>query len=526
MSRIKSLLTYKNGLFGYIVLCLFSILFNYLLYTNIDLLLDSDMSSELVLAELMAKEKTFLPTSWYYSTELRLINTQLVFAPLFLITNNYHLVRIVGCFIIQVILVLVFYKLTKVLNIKNYIYYVIFFVSANSLVYFDYFIKAPHYFPYLIISFIVFYLLVTIFKKTNNREKYTIEFISSCIIALLSCFNSTRQMLTTYIPIFASGFVVVMFKLLTRKTINKKYLLVVSTIFVFAAIGLLIGSSDFIKQVYEFSTYGLSVLKIELADFSRLLDIVYCWLNSFGYVNSCGNVYKYISLLIALLLITYSIYVSVKMILNNNDEISKYLSIFYLSSFPILSSVFVLTSMYIEPRYFALNTILAYIVIGLYISKYGTLRIANYLLLLFYFFSIINSFVVLSYEVSLRKNDEIISIKNVLEDNNVCNGYATFWNGNILTELSDGKIEVWQYYSGIDALDITKEDILDLSKSSYWLQKKSHYYNAPCGKVFLLLNDETNSIDRELLEDYKYYDSKKFNLYIFDDYNQLKMKLK
>ena len=44
---------------------------------------DSDISSEMVLANLLAEEGSVLSQNWYYSTELRVLNTNLVFAPLF-----------------------------------------------------------------------------------------------------------------------------------------------------------------------------------------------------------------------------------------------------------------------------------------------------------------------------------------------------------------------------------------------------------------------------------------------------------
>ena len=45
--------------------------------------IDADNSSEMVLAKLLAEEKTFLSTNWFYSTELRVLNTQLVLSMLF-----------------------------------------------------------------------------------------------------------------------------------------------------------------------------------------------------------------------------------------------------------------------------------------------------------------------------------------------------------------------------------------------------------------------------------------------------------
>ena len=43
--------------------------------------LDSDDSAEMILAELLSREGGILSKNWYYSTELRVLNTQLVMAP-------------------------------------------------------------------------------------------------------------------------------------------------------------------------------------------------------------------------------------------------------------------------------------------------------------------------------------------------------------------------------------------------------------------------------------------------------------
>ena len=58
--------------------------------------LDADMASEQLLANLLAQEGGVMSTNWYYSTELRVLNTQLVMAPLFRLFTSWHTVRVVG----------------------------------------------------------------------------------------------------------------------------------------------------------------------------------------------------------------------------------------------------------------------------------------------------------------------------------------------------------------------------------------------------------------------------------------------
>ena len=48
-------------------------------------ILDSDASSEMVLAQQLSQNGGILSRDWIYSTELRVMSTQLVFAPLFLL---------------------------------------------------------------------------------------------------------------------------------------------------------------------------------------------------------------------------------------------------------------------------------------------------------------------------------------------------------------------------------------------------------------------------------------------------------
>ena len=63
--------------------------------------LDSDMSSELALARHLAQKGALVSGEWYYSTEVRLLSTQLVFTPLMaLFGQNWRLVRTLGCMLL------------------------------------------------------------------------------------------------------------------------------------------------------------------------------------------------------------------------------------------------------------------------------------------------------------------------------------------------------------------------------------------------------------------------------------------
>ncbi len=63
-------------------------------------LLDSDMSSEIMLAYKLRIEHKLITSTWFYSTELRVFNTQLVFTPLLFLCENWRTVREIGTAII------------------------------------------------------------------------------------------------------------------------------------------------------------------------------------------------------------------------------------------------------------------------------------------------------------------------------------------------------------------------------------------------------------------------------------------
>ena len=120
----------KLEIIGYTLLILFFIISNYFLMKNINLLIDSDMSNELIYSQLLSEEKSFLSKNWYYSTELRVLNTQLIFAPLFLFTNNFYYVRVIGTIISEIILLLSFYYMCYKYKIKK-IWLFLFFICGS-----------------------------------------------------------------------------------------------------------------------------------------------------------------------------------------------------------------------------------------------------------------------------------------------------------------------------------------------------------------------------------------------------------
>ena len=67
-------------------------------------LLDSDTSSELILGEKLAREGGLLSSSWYYSTELQVIDQQMIYAFFFHLFSDWSLVRFCSSVLMQLLM--------------------------------------------------------------------------------------------------------------------------------------------------------------------------------------------------------------------------------------------------------------------------------------------------------------------------------------------------------------------------------------------------------------------------------------
>lgn len=95
-----------------------------------------------------------------------------------------------------------------------------------------------------------------------------------------------------------------------------------------------------------------------------------------------------------------------------------------------------------------------------------------------------------------------------LVENEYTQGYASFWNSNALTGLSDGQIESWTL------VNLSDDVIMD------WLQKKDHLTTDP-EDPFLLIDTETDGAAEDMgLIQYGdcelVYDDGRYQVYAFD----------
>ena len=124
--------------------------------------LDGDDTAEMVLANLVAKEGGILSRNWYYSTELRVLNNQVVMSLLFRIFDDWHVVRTFGTGILVSILVLSWLFLCQQIpereQLRKWSPVVL---LPFSYVYYDIVLYGLYYIPHISLIFFSLGLLLT-----------------------------------------------------------------------------------------------------------------------------------------------------------------------------------------------------------------------------------------------------------------------------------------------------------------------------------------------------------------------------
>ena len=82
--------------------------------------LDSDMAAEMIFSRILSEEHHIFPTTnWYYSTEFRVLYTQLIMGPLFRICSNWHVIRTITNLVFYGLMLASYYYFMKPLKVSR-----------------------------------------------------------------------------------------------------------------------------------------------------------------------------------------------------------------------------------------------------------------------------------------------------------------------------------------------------------------------------------------------------------------------
>ena len=220
--------TISKRYFEIISIGLLTVLLGVLVYfvnTKMDFMITSDDSSELLLAKLLASENGIISTNWYYSTELRVANFQIVAAILFKFLNDWHLVRIITNIVMYAVLIGIYGYFCKKLKIGKY-----FIITAAMLIipfswdYFKVILVVPYYIPHISITLATITLFYG-YVNGESKRKAGIYAVSVSVLALIAGLGGMRQLTILYFPAFMASFIVAFYQTKSKAS-NKRYILI------------------------------------------------------------------------------------------------------------------------------------------------------------------------------------------------------------------------------------------------------------------------------------------------------------
>ncbi len=450
--------------------------------------IDSDMSSELVLGKLLSEQGGILAKNWFYSTEIKLLSDQIVFAPLFLIFKSWSTVRTVGSAVSYILLALV-----SIFTLRSFkAEWSMSFFAAGFLFlplsssYLYGVIEGIFYIPYVLLSLLGLGLFSS-FYNAENKRKRLIRMGLSAVVALCSGLAGIRQLFVFYLPAALASVLLLLREKKIEKTAETfRYAEIALLSCAFCVIGYLLNKTV-LNRLYSFCDYGVDTFGRDLMFTEFSLGGLEQFFNQFfemlGYkTGAMFSGYLLYNALFGLLAVLAAAAVICVLRRDSFDVKEKNLALTLLTAFALLAVIFCFTDMDKIGRYGLPVVVLLVPLIAVFVKKWETDR--RVIALLAAALAGLSAVTGLNTYTLASRSDPNAELKDVyayLDSAGYEEGYSSFWSGNILTELSDGKIDM--RVVGTDYILNTD----DLGYVYPWLQRKSHLDSQPEGRFFLLL---------------------------------------
>ena len=457
-------------------------------------IVDSDLASEMILSDLLNKEGTIISHNWFYSTELKVVNLQWFYRlGLLIFPNDWHLARTFGMAVTLALFaaaMLFFVKCAGLGRAGLWMVGTLLWPFGQH-----YLVYAIYGGYYLVYTFFYMLVLALVLRSLNADKKHcALQWVLACVITAVAGMNGVKQLMVFHAPLCLAAAILLVLALHScgktdwkaaldacRKEVR---LLVASLVTAVAAAAGYFVSNAVLSRMYDFKSYNFIVWNRD-EDWFTLDRILMDFFHEFGYENGSG-VFHFggIAAAVGLLLGCWMFFCIVRLLLRldkleRNDKLlvlllvamlavcgvaytyfHEYYLYFWLMNMPVAIAV-----MAVEIKTEDFHILGARQLLGVGLAACFTLCAV--------------STVRQEQEHPYLAHKGLNTAAEWLVDNGYTQGYSTFWNGNAMTELTSGKLEVWTLQS------------LDRDDVPNWLQPKSHLTTDP-EHPFLLIDTETD----------------------------------
>lgn len=475
--------------------------------------LDADMASELALASQLAKEGALVSTSWRYSTEVRALSTELVFAPLMaLFPNDWRLVRTLGCLILLAMMAASAYAAARLMGARRR--YALLMSGLTlcpcSAVYAQMIVIGAYYVPHAILTNLMTGLFAACLARVGTPKgarRGRLPAACAALAALSAAMGaqSVRYLLCAVLPAAGAGLWIYAFpegdgEALARTRRDNRRALLALGVLLCGAVGYALGK----RWQSGFHVGGgfanRRLTAITGADLLALAEDSLAWLLRIGgyqegrLLLSARGLFCAASTLApaAALLLTLRALRRAR----REGRVAARAGLLTLTvSFALTLWSFVFVEDLFLNRYWLPVMTLGAPALACALSLEGNPALRRGCALLLTCVTVGLCFgLTRDSMASPERGADDEALAQAVEDTGMTLGYATFWNANIVTELTDGRVEVV-------AMRIAQEDggpacpALDV-----WLEAEENAReNRPEEPVFLLLEpDEAERLGRFL----------------------------
>ena len=458
-------------------------------------IVDSDLASEMILSDLLNKEGTIISHNWFYSTELKVVNLQW-FYRLGLLTfpNDWHLARTFGMAITLALFaaaMLFFVKCAGLGRAGLWMVGTLLWPFGQH-----YLVYAIYGGYYLVYTFFYMLVLALVLRSLNADKKHcALQWVLACVITAVAGMNGVKQLMVFHAPLCLAAAILLVLALHScgksdwkaaldacRKEVR---LLAASLVTAVAAAAGYFVSNAVLSRMYDFKSYNFIVWNRD-EDWFTLDRILMDFFHEFGYENGSG-VFHFggIAVAVGLLLGCWMFFCIVRLLLLRLDKLERNDKLLVLLLVAMLAVCGVAYTYFHEYYlyFWLMNMPVAIAVMAVEIKTedfhiLGARQLLGVGLAACFTLCAVST-VRQEQEQPYLANKGLNTAAEWLVDNGYTQGYSTFWNGNAMTELTSGKLEVWTLQS------------LDRDDVPNWLQPKSHLTTDP-EHPFLLIDTETD----------------------------------
>jgi hypothetical protein len=445
--------------------------------------------------------------------------------PLFKIFNSWPLIRALTVFLNNCLLIgayLFMMRQTKI-SLKWVMLTSIFLLLPVNFTYWAIVTFGGYYTWFLAMFFILLGLFFILVKDESKKNIQKTAFVFFCLLSMTLGITGIRSLMDIQVPLFLSCLLICVLGFSRRQ-----YELVLSIIsLLFAGIGYIV---NILLHLFFSFSQDLDATWDNIADifFQKLGKILWMFVEYFGFeahsiLFTPNGVLSVFSIIFLAVIITLSLVFLRKQ--KQNAEITffpkKFLLFFFISSMVYHVSLYqLIEEKYLTLRYFIPFLILYIPVLAvLFNEKPAQKKLSHFItviiLIVIFGHGTVKFNTILSRDITSTRKGYL----NFLSEQHFDFGYASFWNTNVTTELTNGAVEMvdvepagtsftkynWlnpvefnnpAYHIGKTFLLLTREEWLELRDSEKFRQRTPDFEDA----YFAVLSyPSTDLINRELL---------------------------